>query len=166
MLFFNNSAITVRFVKLSDLALPEQDALIKQAGIWATKNWQYIFPTIEDWEADVRKFKENFYFAIYADQPVGMFALTVLDEYKNYPRPLDVQTLFYVYVDERVRGHSVGRQILKQAKIIAESEGADMIIGATTKPSLNALYQKYGCQFICDSEFYGQTVSNLMLKLN
>ena len=95
-----------------------------------------------------------------------MFALRVLDKYKSYPRPLDVQTLFYVYVDERVRGFSLGRQILKQAKIIAKSEDTDMIIGATTKPSLNALYQKHGWQFVCDSEFYGQTVSNLVLKLN
>jgi len=60
-LFFSSSPITVEFIKLTELELAQQDKWIKQADEWATKNWQYIFPTIADWEADIRKFKEELY---------------------------------------------------------------------------------------------------------
>ncbi len=163
---FDSYPIKVDFVKLTHLEPSQQEQFIKQAGLWATKNWQYIFPTITDWEADVRKFQENFYFAIYAGQPVGMFALKVLDEYQAFRRPLMVQTLFYVYVDERVRSLSVGKQITKEAERIAREQGMDMVVLQTTKPSLNSFYQKNGYRCVCDSQFYGQTVSNLMLSLS
>ena len=163
---FDSYPIKVDFVKLTDLERSQQDQFIKQAGLWATQNWQYIFPTIPDWEADVRKFQDNFYFAIYAGQPVGMFALKSIDEYQNFIKPLKVQTLFYVYVDERVRSLSVGKQITKEAEKIAREQGANMVVLETTKPSLNSFYKKNGYSYVCDSQFYGQTVSNLMLSLN
>src|SRR5258708_3599543 len=90
--------IEVSFVKLADIKdQTQKDKLIKQAGVWATKNWQHIFPSIPDWEEDVRKYQECFYFAMYTNfakygkQPVAMFAMHTLDEYKNYSRPMDVQ---------------------------------------------------------------------------
>jgi GNAT superfamily N-acetyltransferase len=145
-----NSKSPLKAVKLSD-----NPQFLDQVTKWIEKKWGYLrcYPGVE-------KRKEKYlpvnilYVVLYegklggkfVQQPVGMFALEVINPPKLAIEEMQVwverkrQKLLYVYVDESFRDMGVGGWIIEKAKEIAKSEGAELLQLDTLTPKLNKLY--------------------------
>ena len=158
MIFFSSKLVKhkLRFIKLVDCP----PALISITARWAEDEWGYIRKKgIEYREGVMRALSEHIVIGLYANQPVAMFALL---EHPMLPKTCE---LMYVYVDKGYRGLGFGRQVVDEAKQIAKSSGADLMVLDTLKSGLNRMYEKFGAKIVCEGRLYSQPTDVLAIKI-
>lgn len=140
------------------------------AAQWAEDEWGYIRNKgIEYREGVMRAISRDVYIGIFAGCPVAMFALLEHEFHERLPRVADrpphTRQLMYVYVDKDYRGLGFGKQIIEEARRLAASSGANLIVLDTLKPRLNRLYEKYEAKVVCEGTLFSHPTEVLTMKV-
>ncbi|HTM63452.1 MAG TPA: GNAT family N-acetyltransferase [Gammaproteobacteria bacterium] len=153
--------------------LTDQDSdLITQAAIWFKEKWGWAadFPSLEK-RKEMLKSHVNppnaLYMLMYAGLPVGMFILDKWTNVKSHEKlHLDnALELDSVYVEQSFRGLGLGGFIVRSAKEIAKSDGADLIILDTLTPALNHFYERHGAKVVCEGRYFQAATDILQINL-
>jgi len=136
-------------LKLHSLAEAKNESWLKTAVSWAEDKWGYLrfFHPVKHKDF-IQKNIANFYILTYANQPIGMFALS---DYQNFSKHKWTD-LSYFYVAKNFRGLGIGGTMFKMAKSIYDGKNSDSMIIETLTPALNRFYEKKGAKVVGERE--------------
>lgn len=71
----------------------------------------------------------------------------------------------YVYVDKFCRDLGFGRQIVDEAKRLAQVAGSDCIVFDTLKTKLNRFYERCGAKVVAEGKLFSEPTDVLVMKV-
>ena len=167
MLFFSSAVSQHRltFTKLADCMQH-----LTLAATWTEGEWGYIRNLGVEARKEILTAKQNqLYIGTLANQPVAMFALFDhhfhSDLQAGSKRLPQARELMYVYVDKDYRDLGFGRQIVNEAKRLANEAGADLILLDTLKPNLTRMYEKQGAVAVCEGRLFTEPTEVMRMEL-
>lgn len=136
------------------------DQYIDEMASWSESAWGYMqnFPGLDNQKENIRSCPDNFYVILYANLPIGMFALK-----DDYTRQGNSKKLMNFYVDPSFRGMGVGKRMFDMVIDISRSEKFDTLTFNTLNPRLNGIYIKYGAKYLCELPVTNVSASLLCL---
>lgn len=141
------------------------------AASWAEGEWGYIRNKGLEFRKDIFSSLQNdVYVGTWNDKPVALFAIFPKNmdpefQDKKFRGPA-VSELMYVYVDKPYRGLGFGKQIMEEAKKIAQGQQAEFIMLDTLKPALNRFYKNAHAEVIAENQLYSHPTDVLTIKLS
>ena len=154
---YQNKSPKLTFKKLSDC--PEH--LEDEWGYIRNKGVEFRTQVIDS-------IKNKFYIGFIGKIPVSMFTVLPRDNSffdfttkAEYP----ASELMYVYVDKMYRDLGLGKQIVNQAKNIANASGSSYLFLDTLKPRLTNYYKKQGAEYLGEGSFFGCHTDIMKIKL-
>jgi len=147
-------------------------AWVDQAAEWTENKWGYIrgYPGIEKRKGIMRDLISDpinqFFMVTYANQPIGMFALSDYSSDLFQDAAATIKELKYFYVAISFRSMGIGSSMLAKIKEKAKEIGADMLVLDTLNPNLNQFYKKHGAKEVVDSQFFGQPTTLFRMDIN
>ena len=108
--------------------------------LWTKNTWGYMNGFNNTENAEIASIKHNLYIALYANQPIGMFALNT--------EKTPCAHLTHVYVESSFRCLGVGSALIAKAKELAQIKNAkNIVFETTTSPALYGFYQRRGAVY-------------------
>ncbi len=165
MNFFTSAKHTLTFVKLAD-----HMEHLDRAAEWAENEWGYIRNKGVEFRKEVlTSLNTCTYIGLFGGQAVAMFVLFDKDfDSKIFPkwRPRFLASeLMYVYVDKFYRDLGFGRQIVDEAKRLAQVAGSDCIVFDTLKTKLNRFYEKFGAKVVAEGRLFSEPTDVLVMRV-
>ena len=76
-----------------------------------------------------------------------------------------VSELMYVYVDKACRELGFGRQVVDEAKRVANASGSNSIMFDTLKSKLNPFYQRCGAKVVAEGMLFTEPTDVLVMRV-
>lgn len=136
------------------------------AAEWAEGEWGYIRNKgVEFRKGALANLKDCTYIGLFGGQPIALFVLFDKEMSPELSVRGKVSELMYVYVDKHCRDLGFGRQIVDEAKLIAQASGSDCITFDTLKTKLNSFYERAGAKVIAEGKLFSEPTDVLMMKI-
>ncbi|AMP90144.1 GNAT family N-acetyltransferase [Legionella pneumophila] len=156
--------------KLTFTKLSECMEYLELAAKWAEDEWGYIRNKGVEFRKEVLSdLKEHTYIGTFNGKPIAMFVLfdkdMSLELNTGKFKPPVVSELMYVYIDKSYRGLGFGKQIIDEAKRLAQYAQSEYIMLDTLKPCLNRFYEKSGAKVIAENQLFSHPTDVLTIKI-